>query len=76
MSEERSKNFFKTPDIEDAEIFEGDFIDKDIRTQYDKETKTFVNKVSNKIHISKSTNIDEDTQEKVKPIMNKASKLL
>jgi predicted urease superfamily metal-dependent hydrolase len=69
MSERRQKMFFVAPDLEDADFREGDYLDKDDRTNY-------MNKV---VIAKKEADIREklpETKEKVEMIMNKATKLL
>lgn len=66
-------SYFKAPDIEDAEAYEGDFIDRDVRA-------VFEEGISKDIHMAKiEGDLREKTgqvEDKVRPIMNKASKLL
>ncbi len=69
MSERRQIMFFTAPDIEEAEILEGDYLDEDVRISYMKKI----------VLAKKEAQIREklpETKEKVHQIMNKASKLL
>ena len=67
MTERRQIMFFTAPDIEEAEILEGDYLDEDVRISY-------MNKI---VLAKKEAKLREnETKEKVHQIMNKASKLL
>ncbi len=70
---ERFKMFWCAPDMEQAEILEGNFLREDLKERIQREMKQTI---QNKINFGEDRIRDPEIQQEVKKINNKASKLL